>query len=228
MRRTQRSTTMERISSEAVEAATGHGWDAWLARLDAAGGAAHDHKWLVAHLERAHPQVASGWWRQSIAVAYEQARGLRVVGETADAGFQVGVQRTLDAEPDDVWDVLVTEPASWLGAGAVISFDVGARYEVTGDDACPAATGEIRVVRPGHQLRMTWQPPDWAAPATLQLRVSTSSPGRTRLQAHLERLPDERAREVLRDQWRATLTRIATHLNRDAHPETRSRDGRPA
>jgi hypothetical protein len=32
--------------------------------------------------------VPSGWWRQSIAVGYEQARGKRQVGETANAGYQ--------------------------------------------------------------------------------------------------------------------------------------------
>lgn len=224
----QGTRTINRISSQAVEAATGRGWDAWLAALDAAGGTAHDHKWLVAHLERAHPEVPSGWWRQSIAVAYEQARGLRVVGQTADAGFQLGVQRTLEARPDTVWDVLVTEPGLWLGAGAAARFEVGARYEAPGDDTSPAASGEIRVVKPGHRLRMTWQPAEWTAPARLQLTVSPASSGRTRLQVHLERLPDAAAREDLRERWRETLERIAARLEHTTDPETRSQDARPA
>ena len=73
--------------------ATGRGWEEWLESLDAAGALDWEHKEIVAYLEREHPEVTSGWWRQSIAVGYEQARRKLQVGETADAGYQVGVQR---------------------------------------------------------------------------------------------------------------------------------------
>src|SRR3712207_9511305 len=88
----------DRIANESVREATGRAWDEWLVALDAAGAADLGHKEIVAHLEREHPDV-SAWWRQSITVAYEQARGKRVLGETADAGFQVGVQRTVALSP---------------------------------------------------------------------------------------------------------------------------------
>ena len=204
--------TLGRVSSASIRAATGRGWEEWIEALDAAGAAAWDHKEIVAHLERAHPEVSSGWWRQSITVGYEQARGKRVVGETADAGFEVGVRRTVAATADEAWELITTRPELWLGEGASVAFDKGAVYDVPPGDDGPGASGEVRVVKPGDRLRMTWQPEGWPAPATLQVTLSESAPGRTAIGIHLERLPDAAAREAMRSRWRDALERIATAL----------------
>jgi len=95
-----RTGILARVSSGAMTEATGRGWEEWLAALDAAGAAEWTHKEIVAHLAHAHPEVASGWWRQTITVGYQQARGGRGVGETAQAGFEIGVQRSVAASPD--------------------------------------------------------------------------------------------------------------------------------
>ena len=201
--------TLGRVSSDSVREATGRGWEEWLEVLDAAGAADWDHRQIVAHLEREHPEVGSGWWRQSITVGYEQARGKRVVGETADAGFQVGVQRSVAASATEAWELITSRPELWLGEGASVAFEEGRRYEVPPGDGAPGASGEVRVVKPGARLRMTWQPEGFAAPATLQLTLSESASGKTAINAHLEKLPDAEAREAMRTRWREALERIA-------------------
>ena len=193
---------LDRISPEALREATGRDWDGWLATLDDAGATDWSHKEIVAYLGREHAEDTSSWWRQSITVGYEQARGLRVAGETADTGFQVGVQRTVAATVPEVWDLITSRPDLWLGEGASVGFAEGERYEI------PGATGEIRVVKPGDRLRMTWQPEDWPAPATLQFTLAKTGSGKTAVQAHLEKLPDGDAREAMRTRWREALERI--------------------
>jgi uncharacterized protein YndB with AHSA1/START domain len=202
--------TLGRISSESVRVATGRGWEDWLEALDAAGAADWDHKEIVAYLEREHPEVGSGWWRQSITVGYEQARGKRVVGETVDAGFQVGVQRSLAATAAEAWELITSRPELWLGERVSVAFDEGEQYEVPPGNGAPGASGEVRVVKPGDRLRMTWQPEGWPAPATLQLTLSESGSGKTAIHAHLEKLPHADAREAMRTRWREALERIAT------------------
>ncbi len=192
----------DRIANESVREATGRAWDEWLAALDAAGAADLGHKEIVAHLEREHPDV-SAWWRQSITVAYEQARGKRVLGETADAGFQLGVQRTVALNRREAWDLVTSRPELWLGEGAAVAFEPGARF------VGPAASGAIRVVKPGRRLRMAWQPLGWPSPATLQLTFTESGPGKTAISAHLERLPDAATREEMRARFCEALERIA-------------------
>jgi Activator of Hsp90 ATPase homolog 1-like protein len=82
--------TFGKITSDTVREATGRGWQEWFETLDEAGAKEWDHKGIVAHLEHERPE-ASSWWRQSITVAYERARGMRAVGQTADAGGEIRV-----------------------------------------------------------------------------------------------------------------------------------------
>ena len=202
---TKKALVSERVTDDAVKEATGRDWKAWMRALDAAGAAELNHKQLVAHLAR---EVESGWWRQSIAVAYEQARGKRVVGETADTGFQVGVVRTLPMTAPKLWEWVTKQPERWLGPGATLKLEPGQRYEVRGRRGTPGVRGEIRVVKPGQRLRMTWQPDGWEKPATLQLTLVPKVRGAS-LNVHMEKLPDAKAREAMRERWSEVLAKIA-------------------
>lgn len=201
---------LARVSSETVRSATGLGWPEWLDALDAAGAAAMTHRGIVAHLAEAHPHVSS-WWQQSIAVGYEQARGKRAVGETA-GGFEVGVRRTVPGTPARVWSLLAAHPELWLGDGAALALEPGERYEVPSRAEGSGASGEVRVVRPGRRVRMTWQPGGWAAPATLEVTLTPVTTGTT-VAVQLQKLPDAEAREAVRAHWRAALARVAAAVD---------------
>ncbi|MDY7232693.1 SRPBCC domain-containing protein [Hyalangium rubrum] len=195
----------ERVTDSAVKEATGRDWKAWMRALDAAGAAELNHKELVALVAR---EVESGWWQQSISVAYEQARGKRVVGETATTGFQVGVVRTLPMTAPELWDLLTKQAERWLGPGAKLKFEPGKGYEVPKRRGAPGVRGELRVVKPGERLRMTWQPDSWTKPATLQLTLESKARGAA-LHVHMEKLPDAKAREAMREHWSKILANIA-------------------
>lgn len=81
------------VSSDAVKAKTGKGWDEWFAVLDKAGAGKMAHKEIAALLSSKHG--VADWWSQMVTVGYEQARGLRHVHEKA-GGFSAGVSRTLN------------------------------------------------------------------------------------------------------------------------------------
>lgn len=81
------------MSDEAVEAKTGKTWSRWFKHLDAAGGKKMTHQEIVAHLRDKHD--VRSWWQQMVAVTYEQARGLRDVGEKP-SGYEISVSRTID------------------------------------------------------------------------------------------------------------------------------------
>jgi uncharacterized protein YndB with AHSA1/START domain len=197
-----RGLMLNRISSDSLREATGRGWDEWLETLDAAGAAEWSHKEIVAYLARDHAEATTAWWRQSLTVGYEQARGKRALGETAEAGFEVGVRRSVDASLEDVWELLVSRPDLWLGGR--VAFRKGERYSV------PGATGEIRVVKPGDRLRLTWQPEGWTEPATMQIALSRSQSGKTTITWHLEKLPDAEARDAMRAHLRDALENLVS------------------
>jgi len=87
-------------SEEALAAATGRGWDAWFAVLDAWGAADRKHGEIARHLRSEHG--IPGWWSQTVTVGYERARGLRAKHERPD-GFSVSVSRTVAASVERLY-----------------------------------------------------------------------------------------------------------------------------
>ena len=198
---TVETVTFRGIGSEAAREATGRSWEEWLAELDAAGAEEWDHRTIAAHLEREHPGVGS-WWHQAIAVTFERARGKRAVGQDAKGDFSVGVQRSMPLSRREAWDLLTSRPDLWLGEGATLEIAKGARYEA------PDASGEVRIVRPGDRLKVTWQPDGWAAPAGVQFTLLGRPTGKTAVHVHVDKLPDGEARDAMRSHWRAALERL--------------------
>jgi uncharacterized protein YndB with AHSA1/START domain len=198
------------VSDAAVRKATGWGWDDWFALLDAAGARDWSHKKIVAWL--AANAELSGWWRQSVAVAFEKAAGKRVLGETADAGFQVGVRTTVAAPLEAVWHALVspTGKARWL-LSETAELVPGAAYE-----APDGTEGEIRVVKPLDRIRFTYRRPVAAAASTVQIALVRSGQAKTAITFHHEKLRDPDERELMRRHWKDVAERIkeAAHENR--------------
>src|ERR1041385_23485 len=78
------------ISSEAVERATGRGWDEWVKVLNKDGAAAMPHK-DIAVMVGARYGVGD-WWCQMVTVGYEQATGRRAKHQMQN-GYCVGCSK---------------------------------------------------------------------------------------------------------------------------------------
>jgi uncharacterized protein YndB with AHSA1/START domain len=194
-------------SDEAVLAATGRDWAAWLALLDARGARDLPHP-DIARLLRDEGLVDSPWWCQQVTGGYERLIGRRAVGEVKGAGYQVGVSRTLSASAEQLW-ALLTAPEGlplWLGALAALPTEPGARTR-----AADGAEIELRSLHPGQRLRISWQPAGAEQASTLQLTLDPKGT-RCAVRFHQEKLPDAEAREAMRAHWKAALERIATAL----------------
>jgi uncharacterized protein YndB with AHSA1/START domain len=187
----------------AVVTATGKDPAEWQAVLDAAGARDWPHPRIVAWLRETHG--LSGWWGQSVTVGYERAIGRRALGQTAGAGFQIGVRRTVAAPAGAVWALLLSPEgrALWLGTAEPAVLAPGVAYR-----APDGTAGEIRVVKPGEKLRLTRQAPGDKASSTLQVTL-LSNGARTGVSFHHEKLPDVAAREAMRAHWRDVADRFA-------------------
>lgn len=133
------------------------------------------------------------------------------VGLTKDVGWEIGLRRTVGASPDRVW-ALVTSPeglAAWLGE--VTELEAGASYTLP-----DGTTGEVRVLKPGSHLRLTWRPKGWARPSTLQLRVLRGAGGRGVIAFHQEHLPGPDEREGRRAFFAGAADALERLLGEDA------------
>jgi uncharacterized protein YndB with AHSA1/START domain len=128
------------------------------------------------------------------------------VGLTRDAGWEIGVSRTLPLPPSAVWDFIASPEgvALWLGEGVELPTAKGEPYE-TAD----GVTGEIRSYRPGDRVRLTY------GTSVVQVAVSaarSASGEQAVLRFHQEHLADADEREIRRAHWQAVAAAVKEAL----------------
>lgn len=143
-------------------------------------------------------------------IGKEQAA--RQVGQSAAAGFQIGVRRTYPVSRGQAW-ALLTSPEGmklWLGELPSLEFVPGTEYI-----SKEGNYGEIRVVKPLEQIRMTWQRKHWAKPSTVQIRLLETKSGNTTISLHQEKLEDMQAREQMKQYWEEAQAGFQEHFDAD-------------
>jgi hypothetical protein len=173
-------------SDASVLERTGRSWDEWFAMLDAWDATSRNHteiaRWLV------EEQKVHGWWAQSIAVTYEQARGMRIPGQGPDGFFTASASKT------------IAVPA--LKA-----------FEAFADDALrerwlPGAMLTVTTKTPPKSFRATWDEDG------TRLVVGFTPKGEAKVQvgvAH-EKVPDAERAGQLKAFWRDRLPALKTLL----------------
>ena len=139
---------------------------------------------------------------------HEKVSDRRVAGQTQAAGFQVGARRTFPIPLTAAWE-LVTSPEGldiWLGVASPLQLAAGETYTST-----DGVTGAIRVVNPGVNIRLAWQPQAWPKASTVQVRTIPRGP-QTVISFHHEGLPGAAEREQLRRHWQTVLDKLQALL----------------
>ncbi len=136
------------------------------------------------------------------------------VGRTKDAGWQIGVSRTVPHPVEQVWELLTSAAgiALWLGSDVTIEREAGQGYETA-----EGTVGETRSHRSQDRIRLTWQPADWDHETTVQVAVVADGPDRTMIRFHQERMTSAEERERQRTHWRGVMDAVTAALDpRDA------------
>ena len=220
------------MNDEAIQNATGRPGAEWFTLIREAGKADAPHKEIADYLQEACG--VAPWWAQEITVEFEKHAGRRVLGQTQDGLFQLGVSKTIDAPAPEIWACL----SSPWGISLVVGAEAGA---AAGKEAARRATapgmaapGQAAALPPGLQslehldgesltgvrastttfapgshVRMRWQRPAWPRHSILQIRVTPKGKGRSILSFHQEKLPSLEDRDELTERWRQVAATIA-------------------
>lgn len=128
-------------------------------------------------------------------------------GLTKDAGWEVGVRKTVGLPLPAVWQFLLGEGMNlWLG-DTTLATDKGASYETS-----DGVQGTVRSFTDGSKIRLTWRPADWPHDTTLQVSVK-EAPGGTTIGFHHERLADRDERRMMLGHWKNVVADLANALD---------------
>jgi hypothetical protein len=175
-------------SNDTIRAKTGHGWDEWVALIDAGPGRLAGHAAIAAWVAEEHG--VGDWWAQGVTVGYERLTGLRLPGQMPDGTFSVSRSKTLGLE----WVQLRELLDNPRGRTALL----------------PAMTSTERS-KPGAKApRFSLSDPDTGEPlGVLQFRGEPTKTGCRLVLTH-EKLPGPDIAEAWKRFWSAWLEDLAT------------------
>jgi uncharacterized protein YndB with AHSA1/START domain len=134
----------------------------------------------------------------------------KLIGQTKDSGFQIGIRKTYEISVEKVWDFLFSERGLniWLGEMKSEGFELEKPYK-TEDDI----EGEIKILKPYSHIRLTWKPNEWTNISALQIRVIDLK-GKTTISIHQDKLLDSEQRDEMKTHWITILEKIKEKLIR--------------
>lgn len=132
------------------------------------------------------------------------SRKQKPAGKTKHTGYQVGARKTVETDSRDAWEFLTAGEglSIWMGESSVNALSKGTAYRLA-----DGTEGEVRVFSDSH-LRMSWHPPDWPRPSTLQLRVLSKNANRSVIAFHQEHLPGSAEREERKQYFKRVLEKL--------------------
>ena len=132
----------------------------------------------------------------------------KVVGQTKDAGFQIGVRKTFAVPVETVWNFLFSEKglSIWLGKISVENFELDKPYKTK-----EGIEGRVNVLKPYSHIRLTWKPKQWTNTSALQIRVIPSK-GKTTISFHQDKLLDSKQRDEMKKYWDGVIEKIKNEI----------------
>lgn len=125
----------------------------------------------------------------------------RPVGQTKTGSFEIGVRKTFSIPVEQAWELLTSAQGwhIWLGDVVDMVFEPGERYRTV-----DGIEGEVRVVNPRVNIRLTWKLPEWDTSSTVQVRTIPSGQ-HTTISFHQEKLAGTAERNVMFARWQRVL-----------------------
>jgi uncharacterized protein YndB with AHSA1/START domain len=183
--RTRLAAADERVSDAKVKEATGKTWNQWFSILDRWGARNKKHGEIARYLTAEHS--VENWWAQTVSVAYERARGIRVKYQQAD-GFTVSATKTIAVPVDVLFDAFVNarRRRKWLTGGRM----------------------SLRTSQPSRSARFNWED----GSTRVNVGFIDKGPSKSTVSVAHERLADADEAETTKAMWKERLVDLKSFL----------------
>jgi hypothetical protein len=180
---------------------TGHDLAYWFDVLDKFGAVDKGHTAAARHLYQDHK--VDGWYAQGITVSYERARGVRKLNQRCDGAFEVSASKVIAATTKQLVKAFkdAREREQWIG-------DVNPQLAHALVKGLADKKSKGIIVRPDGLVRFRYKWDD----TTVQLYMAPKPGGKFIVTVQHMKLPDSRAVETYRAQWRTALSALASHF----------------
>lgn len=172
-------------SDVVVKAKTGCNWERWVKALDYKQAHTWSHGEIAQYVHKTYK--IPGWWSQMVTVGYERIKGLRVIGQRRDGGFNATKSKVVAAPVSRLY-------RAWRDAR------LRARW-------LPDVSPVIRTATRNRSMRVAW-------PDGTRVDVGFLAKGRAKSQVAIQhgRLPDRAAVTRTKAYWAERLTSLAEVL----------------
>ncbi|HEY4787336.1 MAG TPA: SRPBCC domain-containing protein [Bacteroidales bacterium] len=128
----------------------------------------------------------------------------KIIGQTKDAGFEVGIRKTFQVSTENARDFLFSNEGikQWLGEIIAGELTLNQEYH-TKDDT----EGTVKIFNPSSHIRITWKKKEWSNVSTIQIRIIPAKKGTT-ISFHQERMLNNLQREEMKKHWEAILKKL--------------------
>jgi uncharacterized protein YndB with AHSA1/START domain len=133
---------------------------------------------------------------------------IKIIGQTKDLGFQIGIRRTFSISTEKAWDFLFSDNGLKIWLGELISGDFSINQDYQTKEG---VIGIIKVLKPFSHIRLTWKKNGWQNISTLQIRTIASKSGTT-ISFHQEKLLDDNQRAEMKKHWENILTKLTDKI----------------
>ena len=195
------------VTAKSVQKHTQKNWEQWIRILEKVGARNWNHQEIVAFLVKKYKLDL--WWQQQVTSGFEIAIGRRVVGQTLAGKYTTTTTKSLHIGKKEAWKFL-TSPAGqalWLKPLSPVTLLPGQSFETE-----DGAFGEIRTMKSGERLRMTWQESDWEKHTTVQFMVLGRTKNRSMVVINHENILSARQKIALKQRWVNAVEQIFTTL----------------
>lgn len=181
---------------------TGHDLAYWFAILDRFGGIEKGHTASTTMLHEQHG--VPGWYVQGVVVAYERARGKRVMNQRCDGAFEVSVSKVIAAKTSTL-----VKTISDAKLRKTWRLDADASLVKALESGLKDSKSKGFITRPDGQARFRFK---WDG-MTVQFNLYPKGEGKTSIVAQQMKLADASAVERYRGLWKAAFAAIAAAID---------------
>jgi uncharacterized protein YndB with AHSA1/START domain len=129
----------------------------------------------------------------------------KVIGQTKESGFQIGVRKTFDVSIETAWKFLFSQHGIyiWLGKINIENLELDKPYKTE-----EGIEGKVNTLKPYSHIRLSWKSKNWSNMSALQIRVIKAM-NKTTISFHQDKLTDSRQRAEMKMHWNKVIKQIS-------------------